>query len=144
MLHYDRLGLKPAEWVTKIAEEYGCSAEAVERDWSERKTWLQTFLRIDDVEEVALDILSDHEAALADATELYDEAKDVKMKTQALWLRFKAIQMKVDFLKELGALGKIKSEFNIRNGLYSRDRTEEVYPEEKRKREMLERLSPFA
>ena len=46
----------------------------------------------------------------------------------------------MDYLKELGSLGKIKSEFTITNSLYSRNRDEEVYPHKKKKREMFELL----
>lgn len=140
MLYYDRLGLKAVEWIPIVAEKYGCSTEALKKDWAERKRWMQTYLKIDDVENMALDILLDYETSLNDARKLYDEAKDVKTKIQTLWLRFKAIQMKMDFIKELGALGKIKSEFTIKNQLYSRDRNEEFYPQEKKRREMLEML----
>jgi len=140
MLYYDRLGLRPVDWIPNVAEKYGCSLEAVKKDWAERKRWMQTYLKIDDVENMALDILLDYEISLNDTRKLYDEAKDVKTKIQTLWLRFKAIQMKMDYLKELGALGKIKSEFTITNSLYSRNRDEEVYPLKKKKREMFELL----
>ena len=140
MLGYDRLGLKAVEWIPTIAEEYECSAEAVKTDWSERKRWMQTYLRVDDVENMALDILSDYEIALTDATGLYNEAKDVKTKIQTLWLRFKAIQMKMDYLKELGALDKIKSEYTIRNSIYYLKRDDEEHPEEKIGRERLDQL----
>ena len=143
MLYYDRLGFRPVDWVPKIEEKYGCSKEAIKKDWAERKKWMQTYLQIDDVENMALDILLDQEISLNDARKLYEEAKEVKTKIQTLWLRFKAIQMKMDFLRELGALEKIKSEFELKNNLYRNKRHNEVYPEtpqQKRQRELLESL----
>jgi hypothetical protein len=143
MLYYDRLGLKVADWAPQVAEKHRCSVEAVKKDWSERKKWMQSYLKLDDVENMALDILLDFEIALNDTRTLYEEAKDVKTRIQTLWLRFKAIQMKMDYLKELGAFGKIESEFKLKNSLYARDRNEEVYPEEKRRREFFEMATRF-
>ena len=103
----------------------------------------ETYLQIDDVENMALDILLDYEISLNDARKLYDEAKDVKIKIQTLWLRFKAIQMKMDFLRELGALVKIKNEFELKNNLYRNKRHDEVYPEtphQKINRDLLEAI----
>jgi hypothetical protein len=125
MLYQDRLGLKPVDWVPKIAQKYGCTVEAVKKDWSERKKWMQTFLKINDVENLALDILLDYEIGLIDACKLYDEAEDPKIKIQTLWLRFKAIQMKMDYLKGLGALEKIKIAVGYCNKDYSDKRFEE-------------------
>lgn len=51
--------------------------------------------------------------------------------------------MKTDYLRELGALGKTKSEFMLKNNLYSQKRNDEVYPEERRRREFLKSLDGF-
>ena len=138
MLFYDRLGLKAVNWIPKITEKYGCSFEAVKKDWGERKRWMQSYFKIDDVENMAMELLLDLETALSDACKLCEETNDVKFKIQTFWLRFKGIQMKMDYLRELGALDKIKSEFTIRNNLYSRKRNDEVYPEDKKNRLMID------
>ena len=126
MLSYDRLGLEPVDWIPEVAEEFACSEEAVKKDWSERKRWMQTYLRIDDVENMALDILADYELALNDAMKLYNETEDVKLKIQTLWLRFKAIDMKMDYLREPGALSLMKREFSVRESVYRAKRDDET------------------
>jgi hypothetical protein len=118
MLVQDRLGLNPVDWAPTVAEKYGCSVDAVRKDWSERKKWMQNFIKMDAVEDLAIGILLDYEIALNDACKLYEEAKDPKTKIQTFWLRFKAMQMRDDYLRELGALKKIKKEFIIRNNCY--------------------------
>lgn len=128
MLYYDRLYLKDKDWIPIVAEKYHCSKEAIKKDWAERKRWMQTYLKIDDVENIAMDILLEYETSLWDARKLYDEAKDVKIKIQTLWLRFKAIEMKKNYLKEIGAVHKIKSEYNILDEVYERNRHKEIYP----------------
>jgi hypothetical protein len=140
MLYYDRLYLKDVDWIPIVAEKYDCSHEAIKKDWAERKKWMQTYLKINDVENMALDILLDYESSLWDAKKLYVEAKDVKTKIQTLWLRFKAIEMKKNYLKEIGAFNKIKSEYNILDELYEKDRHKEIYPPTESDKKLLKLL----
>ncbi len=128
MLYQDRLGLKPRDWIPIIAKKYGCSEDAVKKDWSERKRWMQTFISANEVENLALDILFDYELASIDACKLYEEAKDTKTKIQTFWLRVKTIQMKHGYLRELGALKKMTTKFTIEDNTYKQKLNAENYP----------------
>lgn len=119
MIYYDRLGLEPKEWISIVASKYNVSQDAIRRDWSARKKWMQIFFKVKDAKDMALDMLLDYEIALRDAMKLYEEAKDVKIKTQTLWLRLKVIERKNSFLEKLGAFRCTQIDYNSSASLYA-------------------------
>jgi hypothetical protein len=94
MINWDRLGLKPKEWIPRVAAKFNASEEAVKRDWSNRKKWMDMYFQTTEIQTLGLDSLFDYEIAVQEATELFNETKDLKMKPTTLGLKLKAIKMK--------------------------------------------------
>ena len=111
MISCDRLGLKPAEWVPQVAEEFGASKEAVKRDWNNRKKWMNMYFQTTEIQTLGLDALFEYELAVEEAKELYQQTKNPKMKPTTLGLMLKAIKMKYDFLKEFGILHRLENQY---------------------------------
>lgn len=111
MLSLNRSGMKPSEWIPLIASNHKISEDAVKKDWGNRSNWIQQFMKIDNSQQLALELLQDYEVAVLDAYHLYEEAEDVKTKIQTVWLRLKIIRLKQEFLKEINALDYIKVDF---------------------------------
>ena len=128
MLRYDRLGIKPKDWIPLVASKHHTTEETVKRDWSKRKTWIRLFLKVDDAEALALDILFDYEVAILDAYTLYEQAEEVKIKIQTLWLRLKTILLKANYLRELGALEYVKSDYLEKVGEHKEEMLENKLP----------------
>jgi uncharacterized protein YjcR len=82
MLSLYRSGMKPKEWMPIIASEYNVSVDAVKKDWSNRRSWIHFFIDVDDTKELGLGIIREYENALFDADNLYEQAEEVKIKTQ--------------------------------------------------------------
>lgn len=128
MLHFNRLGFKPKEWIPMVASKYDASEESVRRDWSERKTWMRMFLKIEDTEELALDILMNYEIVLGQGYRLYDMAEDAKTKLQTLWFILKSIEMKMNYLKDLGVLSQLQLDIREKVNESRRKLLEDEYP----------------
>lgn len=120
MLNLSRSGAKPSEWIPLVASNHEISEDAVKKDWGNRRNWIQQFMKINDSQQLALELLQDYEVSILDAYHLYAEAEDVKTKIQAMWLRLKIIKEKQEFLKEIDALNYIKVDF--RNQGYKHDK----------------------
>ena len=110
-LNHHMQGMKKSEWVPLVASKHNCSEEALDRDWTRRKTWIHYFMKIDNSKQLALEILKDYELTLLDAYHIFEEAEDPKTKIQATWLRLKIMKLKQEFLKEINALDYIKVDF---------------------------------
>ena len=120
MLNFNRSGMKPCEWIPLVASNHKISEEAVKKDWGNRRSWIRQFMKINDSQQLALEMLQDYEVSILDAYHLYAEAEDVKTKIQTMWLRLKIMKEKQDFLKEIHALEFIKVDF--RNQGYKHDK----------------------
>jgi hypothetical protein len=128
MLHYSRLGFKPKEWIPMVASKYDVSEEAVRRDWSERKTWMRMFLKIENTEELALDILMNYEIILGQGYRLYEMAEDPKTKLQTLWFILKSVEQKMNYLRELGVLRQLQFDIGEKVIESQQKALEEKYP----------------
>ncbi len=128
MLFLDRMGIKSGDWIQEIAVKYGTTPEAVRKDWSRRKAWMRQILRVGDAEELALDVLYDYESALRDACKLYHDATDVGDRVQALWARLRVIQMREQYLRNVGALDRIGFDFRNEADEHKEHVMEEKYP----------------
>lgn len=111
MINWDRLGLKPKEWIPRVAAKFNASEEAVKRDWSNRKKWMDMYFQTTEIQTLGLDTLFDYEIAVQEATELFNETKDLKMKPTTLGLKLKAIKMKHDFLSQFGVMTRLKNQY---------------------------------
>ena len=120
MLGISKSGMKPSEWIPLVAKDHEISEDAVKRDWGNRRNWIGQFMKIDDSQHLAVELLQDYEVAILDAYYLYEEAEDVKTKIQAMWLRLKIIKEKKEFLKEIRALDFMKADFQFQG--YKHDR----------------------
>ncbi len=121
MLMMNRLGVQPKEWVPVVASKHGANEEAVKKDWSKRKEWMKVILKINDVEALALDTLNHYEVTLLDSYKLFEEIEDPKLKIQTVWLRIKAIKLKEDFLRDLGALDYIRTDFRAKANKHDKE-----------------------
>ena len=113
MLDLNRSGMKPSEWIPIVASNYEVSEDAVKKDWGNRRNWIQQFMKINDSQQLALDMLQDYEVSILDAYHLYEQADDVKTKIQASWLRLKIMKEKKEFLKEINALDFISVDYRF-------------------------------
>jgi hypothetical protein len=111
MISYDRLGMKSKEWIPKVAEEFDASKEAVKRDWSNRRKWMNMYFQTTEIQTLGLDALFEYELAVEEAKQLYKQTKNPNMNPTTLGLMLKAIKMKYDFLKEFGVLNRLENQF---------------------------------
>ncbi len=121
MLNLNRSGMKPSEWIPLVASNHETSEDAVKKDWGNRRNWIQQFMKINDSQQLALEMLQDYEVSILDAYHLYEEAEDIKTKIQTMWLRLKIMKEKQDFLKEINALNYIKVDFRNQSNKHDRE-----------------------
>lgn len=133
MLSLNRSGMKPSEWIPLVASNHEISEDAVKKDWGHRRNWIQQFMKINDSQQLALEMLQDYEVSILDAYHLYEEAEDVKTKIQAMWLRLKIIKEKQEFLKEIHALEFIKVDFRNQGDKHDRETDPDI----------MRRLTPY-
>lgn len=113
MLHYYRLGIEPKVWIPEIAKKFGISEEAIKKDWSKRKDWMTNLIKVENAEDLAKSIFIDYEISILDTYRLHRSTEDPKTRIQALWARLKAIQLKKEFLREIGALDHLRFDFRL-------------------------------
>ena len=89
---------------------------------------MRQMLRVEDAEMLALDILYDYERALQDAYRLYHDAVDVPDRVHALWARLRAIQMREQYLRNVGALERISIDFKNEADEHRERMVEQKYP----------------
>ena len=140
--------MKSSEFIPIIANKHQVSEDAVKKDWSNRPNWIKYFMNVEDTEKLAYGILEEYETTRLDAVNLYEQADEIKIKTQLLWLRLKITDRKYDYIKEIGVLQYLKSDYNDKIKEHNDDKMEKKYPgykeKQEREREYLERLSsPF-
>ena len=109
MLSLDRSGMKPSEWIPLVASNHEISEDAVKKDWGNRRNWIRQFMNIDNSKDLAVELLQDYEVSILDAYHLYEQAKDVKTKIQAMWLRLKIVKEKKRFPKRSPCFGLCQS-----------------------------------
>ena len=90
-------------------------------------------MNVDDTEKLAFGILEEYENILVDAVNLYEQADEIKSKTQLLWLRLKITKHKHDFIEEVGVLDYLKSDFRDKVSEHYDDKMEEKHPGYKKK-----------
>ena len=114
-------GMKVSEWTPLVALKYKCKEEALQRDWSRRRSWIHLFLELEDPSELVQRIVSDHELLLLDTNSLFEQSEDPKMKLQLMWVRLKINREKKDFLKEIGAFDPIRAKYEqMKNDLITK------------------------
>jgi hypothetical protein len=111
MIKFNRLGLKPKEWIPKVAAKFDASEETVKRDWSNRRKWMNMYFQTTEVQTLGLDTLYDYEIASQEAAKLYYETENPKLKPTTLGLWMKAIKMKHDFFDKFGVLTRLRNQY---------------------------------
>jgi hypothetical protein len=127
--------VKAKDWIQEIAFKYKTTPGAVKRDWSRRKQWMRTILKIEDAEDLALSLLYDYEKAVQDTYKLYDNASAITEKIHCLWARLRAVQMREKYLKSIGALDQICIDFEYSSANHRERKEEEKYPYKKGERD---------
>lgn len=89
---------------------------------------MRQILKIEDAEVLALNVLYDYEKAMQDTYKLYDEVMEIADKVHCLWARLKAIQMREKYLTSIGALDRIRIDFQYDADSHRERKEEEKYP----------------
>ena len=125
MLLLHREGLTVIDLAQELAPKYNISEEAVKRDWSRRRNWMQDFVRIDEPIELVNKMIVDNEVLFQDSQNLYQQAESTSLKVQILWLQLKIQRERKSMLKEMGAFEPIQKDYNFK----ARDRFDELIVE---------------
>lgn len=128
MLALHEQGFKASEWVPQIASKYHVTEDSVKKDWTRRRNWVHYFLKLEDATSLVKKLISDNEVLLLDATNLYEQTEEPKIKLQMMWLRLKIYHERVITLKEIGAFGPIQVEFKKQTREYTHKLDLEKYP----------------
>jgi hypothetical protein len=128
MINYDRLGIKAKDWISQVARKYGASEEAVKRDWSNRKEWMETYLNAKDTQSLVSGLMLEYDIAYEEACRLCEQEKNPKLKMQFIYLKLKIIEKKTDILKQIGGFKLLNREFRIEALKHARKLEEEWFP----------------
>ena len=128
MINNDRLGFQPKEWIPQVATKYGANEEAVKRDWSNRKKWMNTYLSVKDTKSRISGLMLEYDIAIEEVCLLYEQEKNSKAKIQLLYLKLKIIEKKNELMKQLGYFEAFRKEYRIEALKHSRKLEEEWFP----------------
>ena len=104
MIQYNKTGMRPKEWVPRVATEFGVSEGAIRKDWKKKRSWKRDMVNLKEGEKLIRECIAEIQDSSKQLIEFIETTKNDNCKLGAIRLynesRFKLMNFYNSYTKD--------------------------------------------